>query len=306
MGKISNFVSNHPIITGIVAYKVVDKIADKKSKQAVEEYKTKQQKQQQFESRQQEIIEEADKIQQRQAEPSSDEIVTANGKIIALPHISDDVDKIVNLYIIEHKSSRYIAQIFHTTRIIIKRILKENNVSIKNTIIKKLNWNSVKEIRLKCGKENVDSDTINQLAKEYKIHKWGITQVINNETWTDNNYTSIPVIHQTIFGGKSKLNFATVNKIREEYKSGDFVMAQLSQKFNITTAQISSIIRNKDWYDNQYSVPQDILNSRKNKKLTQDQELEIKQKRTTGAKLKELSAEYGISITSIGRILLRV
>jgi uncharacterized membrane protein len=105
MGKISNFVSNHPIITGIVAYKVVDKIADKKSKQAVEEYKTKQQKQQQFESRQQEIIEEADKIQQRQAEPSSDEIVTANGKIIALPHISDDPPQ--QSTIVAHKESDF-------------------------------------------------------------------------------------------------------------------------------------------------------------------------------------------------------
>ncbi len=89
MGKISNFVSNHPIITGIVAYKVVDKIADKKSKQAVEEYKTEQQKQQQFESRQQEIIEEANQIQQRQVDPLSNEIITTNGKIVVLPHISD-------------------------------------------------------------------------------------------------------------------------------------------------------------------------------------------------------------------------
>jgi uncharacterized membrane protein len=77
----------------------------KKAKQAVEKYKTEQQKQQQFESRQQEIVEEANRIQQRQMDPPSDEIVTANGKIIILPRISDDPPQ--QSTIVDHKESDF-------------------------------------------------------------------------------------------------------------------------------------------------------------------------------------------------------
>ena len=48
----------------------------------------------------------------------------------------------------------------------------------------------------------------------------------------------------------AKLNKETVIKIREEYKKGDVTQLNLSNKYNISQAQIQRIVANKNWIEN--------------------------------------------------------
>ena len=47
--------------------------------------------------------------------------------------------------------------------------------------------------------------------------------------------------------GKSKLDWETVMKMREEYNTGQYTQRELAKKYNITFGHMSQILNNKRW-----------------------------------------------------------
>lgn len=53
-------------------------------------------------------------------------------------------------------------------------------------------------------------------------------------------------------GGRAKLNEAIVKSIRESYCNGESKQYELALQYGVTQAQISSIIRNESWKDEEF------------------------------------------------------
>jgi len=126
----------------------------------------------------------------------------------------------------------------------------------------KLTWDDVYEIREKYTTENYGQP---QLAEEYNVSDVNISCIVRNETWFDEDY-EVPdtkKIHAKNSGkankgencGTSKLVWDDVYKIREKYTAGNYTHAQLAKKYNVTKANISYIVSNETWFDENYEIP---------------------------------------------------
>jgi hypothetical protein len=53
--------------------------------------------------------------------------------------------------------------------------------------------------------------------------------------------------------GFSKLNWELIEKIRRLYSTGKYTQRQLAIKFSVHQVNISCIVRNKTWYNKNYT-----------------------------------------------------
>jgi group I intron endonuclease len=119
------------------------------------------------------------------------------------------------------------------------------NMSGDNNHRSKLSSNNIKDIRYKYNslKYNLIS-----LSKEYDVSSRTIARVIYNIDWYDKNYVP-PIPRKTNSFGKPKLTWEKVKQIRQMYQSGSNFL-ELSKLFNVTTVNISMIVKKKIWRNN--------------------------------------------------------
>ncbi len=234
-------------------------------------------------------------------------------------HTLDEAKNIREDYAKGDVSCHELAEIYDTTptticNIINNKVLVDNDyippkISIdgENNSQVKLTKDTVNEIR-----EKYRSNTklkYSDLAKEYNVTESAISAIIRNERWIDENY--IPV-HRTGLEGENspnaKLTKNIVNEIRTKYiNDKNLKQPDLAKEYNLNIATIGRILRNESWVDPEYKP---VLN-RKGKggennnssKLTWDIVNNIRDKFGKGASRKELSKEFGISMSQIGAIV---
>jgi group I intron endonuclease len=115
-----------------------------------------------------------------------------------------------------------------------------------NSHTAKLTWVIVKQIR-EDYKKGIST---RQLSKKYGV--CGISGIINNKTWVDENYDTSHLLGLRLKNnggdknGQAKLNWEKVRAIREEKKSG-MLDRELATKYGVTRTTITLIVNNKTW-----------------------------------------------------------
>lgn len=178
----------------------------------------------------------------------------------------DELEEVEKFYISEYKTqtreSGYNVEeggsysvISKSTRQKISEALTGKFVG-ENARCVKLTWEKVREIREKFWTGNY---THKEISKFYNIGQSVIGTIIKNKNWKDENYIFDKEKYEEIcsknrskaqFGEKgssSKLTWEKVKEIRNFYKIGKFSCSELSKKFDVTYATISSVIKNVSW-----------------------------------------------------------
>lgn len=79
-------------------------------------------------------------------------------------------------------------------------------------------------------------------------------------------------------------------------------MQSIATAYGLSTATISRVVHRKTWaHVSQDDLPYEVAPSRK-PKVTPEQVLEIRRRRATGASLRALAADYGVSVAHISGI----
>jgi lambda repressor-like predicted transcriptional regulator len=87
------------------------------------------------------------------------------------------------------------------------------------------------------------------LSKEYGVSSRSIARVVYNVDWYDENYVP-PIPRKINNNGKPKLTWEKVNQIRQMRQRG-VSLAELSNLFGVTQANISTITTGKTWRGNE-------------------------------------------------------
>ena len=175
--------------------------------------------------------------------------------------IWNDINKIREKYTTEKITMDKLSEYYNVSKtniddILNNRIWKDSNYtpSIRNNIgennpISKLTWKQVKEIR---ELYNNGQYSQNKLAEMFGVHRWTIQNLINNETWKDDNYK--PLNRENIdikYYSKgenhhlSTLTQKQADEIRERYKRGKIRQLDLAKEYGVSRRTIYRIVNNK-------------------------------------------------------------
>jgi DNA-binding XRE family transcriptional regulator len=162
----------------------------------------------------------------------------------------------------------------------------------------KLNWVKVDAIRdfYKNGATNKS-----KLGRMFGVTSSNIKDVINNKIWHDKSYNPPPKTSSPIKLGQDK-----VNTIRELYLTGKYSRIKLAEIFNVTKENISLIVRNKSWFDVDYTMPVEFegIKNKNAAKLDWDKVNRIRKMYSSdGCTQYNLADEFGVSKSSIGWII---
>jgi len=132
-----------------------------------------------------------------------------------------------------------------------KQEAEHSKHEIKTKSTKKLNIELATEIRKIW---NTDfSIQLKDLCEKYSLSQSSLRDVLYNRSYKDENY--VRVENRPIFNeSKRKLTDAQVLEIKELFKTQKYTQQQLADKFNVSRANIGSILNNKSRV-----IPQNII-----------------------------------------------
>lgn len=165
----------------------------------------------------------------------------------------------------------------------------------ENSSSAKLTWKQVDEIRKKYSTGKYDGK-IGLLAKEYRIVRSGISEIISNKKWIDKNYNP-PEKYINV-----KLNWDMIDEIRAIYEQNNFTYKELALEYGVAEITISRIIKNEAWKDKNYQKPCRFISVKA--KLNWDKAEKIREiYGNENITYKELSKIYNVGKTTIYNIL---
>lgn len=167
-------------------------------------------------------------------------------------------------------------------------------VSAGNQRHQKLMLEDAVEIRLQFAAGGI---SMAEIARQWGVSTGAIQQAIANKTFYDANYTPPPK-------GRSRKNAEPIGEsvakeIRRLVRDEGVKRKQLAKEFNLSRGAVDSIVNNQLYPDSEYSPPA------REKKLTDDQVAEIRDKAAAGVTRKRLADEYGVSQGLINQIVAR-
>ena len=102
---------------------------------------------------------------------------------------------------------------------------------------------------------------------------------------------------------RSKLNSIQVKEIREKYATKKYTILSLAETYEVHPRSISSVIYNRDWYDENYDAPKPREGNYQFKpKLTKENVLEIRKLLSEGAEMINLAEKFNVTKTNIKMI----
>jgi predicted DNA-binding protein YlxM (UPF0122 family) len=109
----------------------------------------------------------------------------------------------------------------------------------------KLTLNDIEEIRNIYAKGNISHK---QIADKYGVQTPAIYKIINNLSWYDEKY-SPPVFDSIIKKNKTarKLSYEIAEEIRQEFKSNNYTIKTLANKYSVSITTIRMILLNRIW-----------------------------------------------------------
>ena len=148
------------------------------------------------------------------------------------------------------------------------------------------------EIRLQFAAGGI---SMSEIARRRGVSTGAIQQAIANKTFYDENYTPPPK-------GRSRKNAEPIGEsaakeIRRLVRDEGIKRKQLAKEFNISRGAVDSIVNNLLYPDPEYSPPV------REKKLTDDQVAEIRERSALRVTRKQLANEYGVSQGLINQIV---
>jgi len=200
----------------------------------------------------------------------------------------------------------------------ISRKLKE--YTGENTSQAKYTNDQVKEIRekfLTCKYK------VSDLAKEYDINASNMSLIVWNKTYIDASYiitnefrkcyaTFIKNSNKGIKNAVAKYNAKQIKEMRNKFISDKYSINRIAKEYDTDSHTMSNILFNISYVDNEYIVPQELLqkfneykeNYNTYTKLTNE---EIKQIRKDFASfnktIEELSNEYNLNYRNMSKIV---
>lgn len=94
-----------------------------------------------------------------------------------------------------------------------------------------------------------------------------------------------------------RVTFNDAVTIRKMYSSGDWPIRKIAEHFNVSTAVINNVIKQKTWKDGGNPIYRTDI------KLKPEDVINIRKLFVEGLRQKELSAMYGIDVSHIGKII---
>jgi group I intron endonuclease len=158
--------------------------------------------------------------------------------------------------------------------------------------------------------------TLKEIGKKYKVNSEAIEKVVKGKTWS---HLDIQIDEEFIRERrkkvglqsrprgenhkKSKLTWEKVREIRNRYSKGDSLKS-LAKKYEVSDVNITSVVRNETWYDEDYRYVQNDNSKYFTPKLSQEQKQQIRELYKKGnTTYKELATIYGVGKTTIVRAL---
>jgi group I intron endonuclease len=123
-----------------------------------------------------------------------------------------------------------------------RKLQQSIKLSGDNSSGKKINSVIAREIYL----DYINHLTIKELTNKYILKKVAILNILNKKCWKQAT-KDLPNISLKRKSCNTKLTSQDVLDICNLYKSGNFTMQNLADKYNIMVSVISNIINNKSW-----------------------------------------------------------
>ena len=101
----------------------------------------------------------------------------------------------------------------------------------------------------------------------------------------------------------STLSDAQVDEILARYKAGGVTANALAAEFGVSPTHVGRLLRGRNRGDRNFGRSSALTKAHGNRKLTAEQRVEIRRRRTNGESGKLLAAEFGVSTSLVSSVL---